>query len=109
MEVPRRGCTTRGEGHPHYPTEIEVIEGRWNLGRRKTSVDAEARMGVRFWLANGLVFGGMAWMMTFAGMEVRAAQVLPRQVVAGGAQLDQLETRAALTPASSPTVAALAG
>jgi hypothetical protein len=64
-------------------------------------------MNVRFWLANGLVLGGMAWMMSFAGMEVRAAQILPRQP-AGGDQLDQLETRAALTPASTPTIAALA-
>ena len=68
-------------------------------------------MSVRFWLANGLVLGGMAWMMSFAGMEVRAAQVLPRQAgqAEGRVQLDQLETRAALTPESSPTVAALAG
>ena len=64
-------------------------------------------MGVRFWLGNGLVLGGMAWMMTFAGMEVRAAEVLPRH--GAGPQLDQLETRAALTPASSSSVAALAG
>jgi hypothetical protein len=69
----------------------------------------EARMGVRFLLANGLVLGVMAWMMTFAGMEVRAARVLPPHAVAGGVTLDQLETRAALTPTSSPTVAALAG
>lgn len=64
-------------------------------------------MGVRFWLGNGLVLGGMAWMTTFAGMEVRAAEVLPRH--GAGSQLDQLETRAALTPASSSSVAALAG
>lgn len=64
-------------------------------------------MGVRFWLGNGLVLGGMAWMTTFAGMEVRAAEVLPRHGT--GSQLDQLETRAALTPASSSSVAALAG
>ena len=50
-------------------------------------------MSVRFWLANGLILGGMAWMMSFAGMEVRAAQVLPRQ--ADHLQLDQLEARAA--------------
>ncbi len=66
-------------------------------------------MSVRFWLANGLVLGGMAWMATFAGMEVRAGQVLPRQPVADGVQIDQLETRAALTPASVSSVAALAG
>lgn len=62
-------------------------------------------MSVRFLLANGLVLGGMAWMTTFAGMEVRASQVLPHK----DAALGQLETRAALAPASAPTVAALAG
>jgi len=66
-------------------------------------------MSVRFWLANGLVLGGMTWMLTFAGMEVRASQVLPPKTVAGATSLDQLETRAALTPASVSTVAALAG
>jgi hypothetical protein len=68
----------------------------------------EARMGVRFLVANGLVLGGMAWMMTFAGMEVRASQVLPRKDVAGVASLDQLESRAAQAPTSSSSVAALA-
>jgi predicted Zn-dependent protease len=66
-------------------------------------------MGVRFWVANGLLLGGIAWMTSFAGMEVRAAQVLPRPAVAGGVAIEQLETRAALAPASAPTVAALAG
>jgi predicted Zn-dependent protease len=62
-------------------------------------------MSVRFLVANGLVLGGIAWMTTFAGMEVRATEVLPRQA---GTALDQLETQAALAPASAPTVVALA-
>jgi predicted Zn-dependent protease len=66
-------------------------------------------MGVRFLVANGLVLGGIAWMTSFAGMEVRAAEVLPRQSVAGAVAIDQLEARAALAPASTATVAALAG
>ena len=65
-------------------------------------------MGMRFWVANGLALGGLAWMMSFSGMEVRAAEVLPRQVGTGVA-LDELEARAALAPANAPTVAALAG
>ena len=66
-------------------------------------------MSVRFLLANGLVLGAMAWMVSFAGMEVRASRVLPHKDVPGLASLDQLESRAAFTPASSATVAALAG
>jgi hypothetical protein len=66
-------------------------------------------MQLRFLIANGLVLGGLAWMTTVAGLEVRAAQVLPRQAVPNGVQLDQLEARAAISPASAPSVAALAG
>jgi hypothetical protein len=64
-------------------------------------------MSVRFLVANGLVLGGIAWMASFAGMEVRATEVLPHRS-AGGAALAQLEARAALSPASSAPVAALA-
>lgn len=66
-------------------------------------------MGLRFLVANGLILGGLAWMATFAGMEVRAAEVLPQHPLAGGLALAQLETQAALAPASPPSVAALAG
>jgi hypothetical protein len=65
-------------------------------------------MSVRFWLANGLVLGGMAWMVSFAGMEVRASQLLPRHAEAND-PIAQLEAKAAVTPASAPTIAALAG
>jgi hypothetical protein len=57
----------------------------------------------RFLVANGLVLAGIAWMSSFAGMEVRAAQVLPR-----GAELAPLESEAALSP-SARSVSALAG
>src|SRR4051812_20031910 len=70
-------------------------------------------MGARFLIANGLVLGGIAWMTTFAGMEVRAAEVLPHKAAAGhadqGAELPARETRAALSPTSPAPVAALAG
>ena len=34
-------------------------------------------MSVRLWLANGLILGGMTWMATLGGMEVRASRILP--------------------------------
>jgi predicted Zn-dependent protease len=64
-------------------------------------------MSVRFLVANGVVLGGIAWMASFSGMEVRATEVLPHKS-AGGAALAQLETSAALAPASPAPVAALA-
>jgi predicted Zn-dependent protease len=64
-------------------------------------------MSVRFLVANGLVLGGIAWMASFSGMEVRAAEVLPHRSP-GGAALAQLETRAALAPDNSAPIAALA-
>lgn len=66
-------------------------------------------MSVRFLVANGLVLGGIAWMTSIAGMEVRTAEVLPRGASAPGVAMEQLEARAALAPASTSTVAALAG
>jgi len=66
-------------------------------------------MGMRFWVANGLVLGGIALVTGFADLEVRATEVLPRQAGAGGVAIEQLETGAALAPGSIPTVAALAG
>jgi hypothetical protein len=65
-------------------------------------------MSLRFLIVNGLVLGSIAWMTTFAGMEVRAAEVLPRQSASGGVELAQLETQAARAPASASSVAALA-
>jgi hypothetical protein len=65
----------------------------------------EARvMSVRFLVANGLVLGGIAWMTSLGGMEVRAAQVLPK----GAPELAGLEAEAALSP-SARSVSALAG
>ncbi len=61
-------------------------------------------MRVRFLVANGVVLAGIAWMTSFGGMEVRAAQVLPQ----GGSELAPLESDAALSP-SARSVAALAG
>jgi hypothetical protein len=70
-------------------------------------------MSVRFLLANGLVLGAMAWMVSFAGMEVRASQLLPPLPAlpphAEANPIAQLEAKAALTPASAPSIAALAG
>ena len=66
-------------------------------------------MGVRFLVANGFVLGSIVWMTTVAGMEVRASEVVPSHPIAGGVDLAQLETRAALAPASISSVAALAG
>ena len=65
---------------------------------------------VRFLVANGLVLGGIAWMASFGGLEVRATQVLPQasNSVAAVAALDQLETRAATMP-NAAAIAALAG
>lgn len=67
-------------------------------------------MRLRFLLANGLVLGGIGWMASFGGLEVRAAKVLPQanSTVAAVAALDQLETRAATTP-DAASIAALAG
>jgi hypothetical protein len=48
------------------------------------------------------------WMTAFAGLTIRAAEVLPRRLVAGGVSLAELEARAALAPASTSSVAALA-
>jgi predicted Zn-dependent protease len=62
-------------------------------------------MGVRLWLANGLVLGGMAWMATIGGLEVNASRVLPSAVAAA---TSDLETSAAMAPASTANVAALA-
>jgi hypothetical protein len=64
-------------------------------------------MRVRLLVANGLMLGGIAWMASFGGMEVRAAQLLPRDGKAS-ARLGQLEEQAAVAP-SAPSVAALAG
>jgi hypothetical protein len=61
-------------------------------------------MRVRFLVANGLVLAGIAWMTSFGGMEVRAAQVLPT----GAHELAPLETEAALSP-SARSVSVLAG
>jgi hypothetical protein len=61
-------------------------------------------MRVRFLVANGLVLGGIAWMTSLGGMEVRAAQVLPK----GAPELASLEAEAALSP-SARSVSALAG
>lgn len=67
-------------------------------------------MRVRFLVANGLVLGGIAWMASFGGLEVRATQVLPQgsNSVAAVAALDQLETKAAMSPTAA-SIAALAG
>lgn len=75
-------------------------------------------MRVRLLVANGLVLGGIAWMAAFGGMEVRAAQLLPRdgktsarigQLIESSApRLAQLEEQAAVAP-SAPSVVALAG
>jgi hypothetical protein len=64
----------------------------------------EARMSVRLWLANGLVLGGMTWMATFGGMEVRASRVLSSS---DGKAVAELEQKAA-TAASASSVSALA-
>ncbi len=64
-------------------------------------------MSVRFLVANGLVLGGIAWMTTFAGMEVRAAEVVPHRAGPAGAALTELETQAAVAPASTASVVAL--
>lgn len=55
-------------------------------------------------VANGAVLGAMAWMATFAGLDVRATEVLQHK----GPELGQLETAAALAPADSAKTAALA-
>jgi predicted Zn-dependent protease len=65
-------------------------------------------MRVRFLVMNGLVLGGIAWMTTFAGMEVRAAEVLPHRAGPASTALTELEGQAARTPANAPSVAALA-
>jgi hypothetical protein len=59
----------------------------------------------RFLVANGLVLGGIAWMSTFAGLDVRAAEILPQR----SAELGKLEAQAAIAPADTGSVAALAG
>src|SRR3954469_23769104 len=64
-------------------------------------------MRVRLLVANGLVLGGIAWMAAFGGMEVRAAQLLPRDGKTA-ARIGQLEDQAAVAP-SAPSVVALAG
>jgi hypothetical protein len=67
-------------------------------------------MGMRVWLVNGLVLGAMGWMASFAGMDVRAARVLPEQVAkaADHATLARLEARAAEAPTSVSDAVALA-
>jgi hypothetical protein len=67
-------------------------------------------MRLRFLVANGLVLGGIAWMASFGGLEVRAAEVLPHahSTVAAVAALDQLEAHAATTP-DAASISALAG
>lgn len=65
-------------------------------------------MGLRAWLANGLLVGGMGWMTCFAGMDVGAARVLPKheEAVAEDA-LARLEARVAEAPANVSDVVAL--
>jgi hypothetical protein len=63
-------------------------------------------MNVRLtWLANGLLLGGMVWLGTLGGMEVRARRVMP--VEGDGSSMARLENDAASVGTAS-SVSALA-
>lgn len=61
---------------------------------------------LRVLVANGLIFGGMAWMLV-SGTAHRATPLLEADVRAAGADLTSLEIQASTAP-SSPVVVALA-